>query len=128
MNQDWMQRHRLKFAWLLIALLLAVLALREGMAQWREVSQWRGLAEQAASLHGGPGLSLERLKQSAEARRVVLAEVDVQGKAWQLRGQVADERVLQGWLQSLHEEGATPLQWGLEQDGKALRFDLVVQP
>ena len=73
-------------------------------------------------------MSLERLKQSAEARRVVLAEVDVQGKAWQLRGQVADERVLQGWLQSLHEEGATPLQWGLEQDGKALRFDLVVQP
>ena len=128
MNQDWMQRHRLKFAWLLIALLLAVLALREGLAQWREVSQWRGLAEQAASLHGGPGLSLERLKQSAEARRVVLAEVDVQGKAWQLRGQVADERVLQGWLQSLYEEGVTPLQWGLEQDGKALRFDLVVQP
>lgn len=42
MNQDWMQRHRLKFAWLLIALLLAVLALREGLAQWREVSQWRG--------------------------------------------------------------------------------------
>ncbi|MGO3986131.1 type II secretion system protein GspM [Pseudomonas sp. SAS7] len=128
MNQDWMQRHRLKFAWLLIALLLTVLALREGLAQWREVSQWRGLAEQAASLNGGTGLSLERLKQSAEARQVVLAEVDVQGKAWQLRGQVADERVLQGWLQSLHEEGATPLQWGLEQDGKALRFDLVVQP
>lgn len=128
MNRDWMQRHRLKFAWLLIALLLAFLALREGLAQWRELSQWRGLAEQAASLHGGTGLSLERLKQSAEARRVVLAEVDVQGKAWQLRGQVADERVLQGWLQSLHEEGATPLQWGLAQDGKALRFDLVVQP
>ena len=128
MNQDWMQRHRLKFAWLLIALLLAVLALREGLAQWREVSQWRGLAEQAASLHGGSGLSLERLKQSAEARRVVLAEVDVQGKAWQLRGQVADERVLQGWLQSLHEEGVTPLQWGLELDGKGLRFDVRVQP
>lgn len=128
MSRDWMQRHRLKFAWLLITLLLTFLALREGLAQWREISQWRGLAEQAASLHGGPGLSLERLKQSAEARRVALAEVDAQGKAWQLRGQVADERVLQGWLQSLHEEGATPLQWGLEQDGNALRFDLVVQP
>lgn len=128
MSRDWMQRHRLKFAWLLITLLLTFLALREGLAQWREIGQWRGLAEQAASLHGGPGLSLERLKQSAEARRVALAEVDAQGKAWQLRGQVADERVLQGWLQSLHEEGATPLQWGLEQDGNALRFDLVVQP
>ncbi|GLO13827.1 hypothetical protein PPUJ20028_24080 [Pseudomonas putida] len=128
MNRDWMQRHRLTFAWLLITVLLTFLALREGLAQWRELSQWRGLAEQAASLHGGPGLGLERLKQSAEARRVVLAEVDAQGKAWQLRGLVADERVLQGWLQSLHAEGATPLQWGLEQDGKALRFDLVVQP
>lgn len=128
MNRYWMQRHRLKFAWLLITSLLAFLALREGLAQWRELSQWRGLAAQAASLQDGPGLSMERLKQSAEARQVVLAEVDTQGKTWQLRGQVADARMLQDWLQALHSEGAQPLQWGLEQDGKGLRFDLVVQP
>ncbi|PRN04130.1 type II secretion system protein GspM [Pseudomonas sp. LLC-1] len=128
MNRDWIQRHRLKLAWLLIAVLLAFLALRWGLAQWREVSQWRGLAEQAASLQGGPGLSMERLKQSAEARRVALAEVDEQGKTWHLRGQVADERSLQDWLQVLRTEGVQPLQWGLEQDGKVLHFDLVVQP
>ncbi|AVH37207.1 type II secretion system protein GspM [Pseudomonas monteilii] len=128
MNRDWMQRYRLTFAWLLIAVLLAFLALRGGLAQWRELSQWQGLAEQAASLQGGPGLSMERLKQSAEARRVALAEVDEQGKTWHLRGQVADERALQDWLQALRTEGAQPLQWGLEQDGKVLRFDLVVQP
>ncbi|MEN5036207.1 type II secretion system protein GspM [Pseudomonas sp. TWI929] len=128
MNRDWLLRHRLKFAWALIALLLAFLILRAGVAQWRELSQWRGLAEQAASLQGGPGLNLERLRQSAQARQIELAEVDAQAKAWQLRGQVADERVLQGWLQSLRAEGAQPLQWGLELDGKGLRFDLVVQP
>lgn len=128
MNRDWLQRHRLKFAWALIALLLAFLALRAGLAQWRELSQWRGLAEQAASLQRGPGLSLERLRQSAQARQIELAEVDAQGKAWQLHGQVADERLLQGWLQSLRAEGAQLLQWGLEQDGKGLRFNLVVQP
>ncbi|MDT3745385.1 type II secretion system protein GspM [Pseudomonas kurunegalensis] len=128
MNRDWMQRYRLTFAWLLIAVLLAFLALRGGLAQWRELSQWQGLAEQAASLQGGPGLSMERLKQSAEARRVALAEVDEQGKTWHLRGQVADERASQDWLQALRTEGAQPLQWGLEQDGKVLRFDLVVQP
>lgn len=128
MNRDWLQRHRLKLAWTLIALLLAFLALRAGVAQWRELSQWRGLAEQAASLQGGPGLTLERLRQSAQARQIELDEVDAQGKTWQLRGQVADERVLQGWLQSLRAEGAQLLQWGLEQDGKGLRFNLVVQP
>lgn len=128
MNRDWMQRHRLTFAWLLIAVLLAFLALRGGLAQWRELSQWQGLAEQAASLQGGPGLSMERLKQSAEARRVALAEVDEQGKTWHMRGQVADERALQDWLQALRTEGVQPLQWGLEQDGKVLRFDLVMQP
>jgi len=128
MNRDWVQRHRLKFAWALIALLLAFLALRAGLAQWRELSQWRGLAEQAASLQGGPGLNLERLRQSAQARQIELAEVDAQGKTWQLRGQVTDERVLQGWLQSLRAEGAQLLQWGLEQDGKGLRFNLVMQP
>ncbi|MCY1455718.1 type II secretion system protein M [compost metagenome] len=79
-------------------------------------------------MQGGAGLNLERLRQSAQARRIELAEVDAQGKTWQLRGQVADEWVLQGWLQSLRAEGAQPLQWGLEQDGKGLRFELVVQP
>jgi type II secretion system protein M (XcpZ-type) len=128
MNRDWMLRHRFKFAWALIALLLGFLAVREGVAHVRELNQWRGLAEQAASLHGGPGLSLERLRQSAQARRIDLAEVDVQGKTWQLRGQVADEQVLQAWLQSLRAEGAQPLQWGLEQQAKVLRFDLVLQP
>lgn len=128
MNRAWLQRHRLRLAWALIALLLAFLALRAGLAQWSELNQWRGLAGQAASLQGGPGLNLERLRQSAQARQIELAEVDAQGKAWQLRGQVADERVLQGWLQSLRAEGAQILQWGLEQDGKGLRFNLVMQP
>lgn len=128
MNRDWMQRHRLWFAWGLIGLLLAFLAVREGLAQWRALSQWRELAVQAASLQGGPVVSLERLRQSAQSRQIELADVDVQGESWQLRGQVADERVLQGWLQSLRAEGAQPLQWGLEQDAKGLRFELVVQP
>jgi type II secretion system protein M (XcpZ-type) len=128
MNRDWIQRHRFTFAWALIALLLAVLALRAGLAQWRELSQWRGLAEQAASLHGGPGLNLERLRQSAQARRIELAEVDAQGEAWQLRGQVGDELQLQGWLQSLRGEGVQLRQWGLERHSKGLRFELVVQP
>ncbi|WP_200626631.1 type II secretion system protein GspM [Pseudomonas sp. LAM2023] len=128
MNRDWIQRHRFTFAWALIALLLAVLALRAGLAQWRELSQWRGLAEQAASLHNGPGLNLERLRQSAQARRIELAEVDAQGEAWQLRGQVGDELQLQGWLQSLRGEGVQLRQWGLERHGKGLRFELVVQP
>ncbi|MDI9777927.1 type II secretion system protein GspM [Pseudomonas putida] len=128
MNRDWMQRHRLWSAWGLIGLLLAFLAVREGLAQWRELSQWRELAVQAASLQGGPVVSLERLRQSSQSRQIELADVDVQGESWQLRGQVADERVLQGWLQSLRAEGAQPLQWGLEQDAKGLRFELVMQP
>ncbi|WP_085673423.1 MULTISPECIES: type II secretion system protein GspM [unclassified Pseudomonas] len=128
MSREWMQRHRLWYAWGLIGLLLAFLAAREGLAQWRELSQWRELAVQAASLQGGPGVSLERLRQSVQARQIELADVEVQGNSWQLRGQVADERALQNWLQSLRAEGAQPLQWGLEQDAKGLRFELVVQP
>ena len=69
-----------------------------------------------------------RDRDSMDQERVALAEVDEQGKTWHLRGQVADERALQDWLQALRTEGAQPLQWGLEQDGKVLRFDLVVQP
>lgn len=128
MTRAWFQRHRLLLAWCLIGFLLALLALRQGVSQWRELSQWHGLAVQAAAFPSGPGVSLERLRQSAQARRVEVAEVEVQGKVWQLRGQVADEQVLQRWLQALRAEGAQPLQWGLEQDGNGLRFDLVLQP
>lgn len=123
-----MRCHRLWFGWGLIGLLLGFLAVRESLAQWRELSQWRELAVQAASLQGGPGVSLERLRQSAQARRIELAGVDVQGKNWQLQGQVADERILQGWLHSLRAEGAQPLRWGLEQGAEGLRFELVLQP
>lgn len=73
-------------------------------------------------------MNLERIRQSAQARQIELAEVDAQGKVWQLHGQVADERLLQGWLQALRAEGAQPLQWGLERHDKGLRFDLVMQP
>jgi len=68
------------------------------------------------------------LRQSAHARQIELADVDAQGNAWQLRGEVADEQALQGWLQSLRAEGVQTLQWGLEQHGKGLQFDVVVQP
>jgi len=128
MSRDWIQRYRLPLAWCLIGALLAFVALREGLSQWRELRQWRVLAEQAAALQGTSGVSLERLRQSAQARRIELAEVEAQGNNWQLRGQVADERVLQGWMQALRAEGAQLLQWGLEQDAKGLRFDLVVRP
>ncbi|MFJ2981425.1 MULTISPECIES: type II secretion system protein GspM [unclassified Pseudomonas] len=128
MTQAWIQRHRLLLAGCLIGALLAFLAMREGLSLWRELSQWRGLAEQASALHSGPAVSLERLRQSAQARRIELVEVEAQGKHWQLRGQVADERVLQGWMQALQAEGAQPLQWALERDAKGLHFDLVVQP
>lgn len=128
MNRAWIQRHRLWLAWVLIGCLLAVLAVREGQAQWRELSQWRELAAQAASLKSGPSVSLDRLRQSALARQIELVEVDVHSDRWRLRGLIADERLLQAWLQSLRAEGVQPLQWGLEQDAKGLRFDVVLQP
>lgn len=121
-------RYRRPLAWALIGLLLTLLGLREGLAQWRVMSQWQALAETAASLPNGPPISLERLRQSAEAREVRLIEVDAQGSAWQLRGQVASERTLQQWLLALQREGVRPLQWALEHDAAGLRFDVQVQP
>ncbi|WP_338001333.1 hypothetical protein [Pseudomonas brassicae] len=43
-----------------------------------------------------------------------------------MQGRVADERVLQDWLQALQRDGARPLQWGLEQAEGGLNFDLVL--
>ncbi|WP_411383888.1 type II secretion system protein GspM [Pseudomonas sp. L7] len=128
MIRVFLQRQRMRLAWGLIALLLIVILVREASARWAEMSQWRGLAEAAISLEGGPVLSLERLRQSAQARHIELTEVEPQEQGWQVRGSVADEQALLGWLQALQIDGAQPLQWGMEQEGKRLRFDLRVRP
>ncbi|MPT00421.1 MAG: type II secretion system protein GspM [Pseudomonas sp.] len=128
MNLYGLQRKRGVLAGCLIGLLVAVLVTREGLSLWRELGQWRELAQTAGRLPGGPALSLERLHQSALVARVDISQVEPQGERWQVRGQVADAQHLQGWLQTLQAEGVQPLQWGLEQDAGRLRFDLLVQP
>ncbi|MDH0650188.1 type II secretion system protein GspM [Pseudomonas sp. GD03858] len=122
------RRHRLWLAWGLVGVLLAFLALREGLGLWREWAQWRGLAESVAGLREGPPLSLERLRQSAQARHIDIVEVQPDGASWQVRGKVIEPQALQGWLQALREDGAQPLQWGLVREGDGLRFDVQVLP
>lgn len=122
------RRHRLILAWVLIGGLLATLLGREGFARWQALGQWHALAQSAVQLQGGPNLSLERLRQSAQARQVEVAEVEPLEDGWQVRGKVADERTLQAWLQTLQHEGGRPLQWALEQEAKGLRFELRVEP
>lgn len=121
-------RLRMRLALGLIALLLVVILVREVNARWAQMSQWRGLAEAAVSLERGTGLSLERLRQSAQARHIELTEVELQDDDWHVRGAVADEQALLAWLQALQAEGVQPLQWGMEQAGKQLRFDLQFRP
>lgn len=121
-------RLRMRLALGLIALLLVVILVREVNARWAQMSQWRGLAEAAVSLERGTGLSLERLRQSAQARHIELTEVELQDDDWYVRGAVADEQALLAWLQALQAEGVQPLQWGMQQAGKQLRFDLQFRP
>lgn len=121
-------RLRMRLALGLIALLLVVILVRDVNARWAQMSQWRGLAEAAVSLERGTGLSLERLRQSAQARHIELTEVELQDDDWHVRGAVADEQALLAWLQALQAEGVQPLQWGMEHAGKQLRFDLQFRP
>lgn len=128
MTQAFYQRYRLPLACGVIALLLAFLIVREGLGQWRELGQWQSLAASAASLQPRTPINLERLRQSAEARQIHLADVEPGESGWQVHGQVNSEQALQQWLLALQAEGALPLQWGVEQDVSGLRFDVLVRP
>ncbi|MCG8293959.1 type II secretion system protein GspM [Pseudomonas entomophila] len=128
MSREWLQRRRMLLAWLLVALLACFLVFREGLGYWRELAQWRALAESVVGMRTGPTLSLERLRQSAQARRVELLEVQAQDDVWQVRGKVGDAQALQDWLQALRTEGARLAQWGVSREGDGLRFDVQVQP
>ncbi|MBJ9976804.1 type II secretion system protein GspM [Pseudomonas sp. S75] len=122
------RRQRLAAAWLLIGVLLSVLVGRELMAHWTQMRQWQGLAESAVRLQSSSPLGLEALRQSAQARGIALSQVTPQDGQWQVRGHVVDPQPLLLWLQALQVEGAVPLQWGLEQEGRRLRFDLWLRP
>lgn len=128
MNREWLQQRRLLLAWGIVALLVVLLALREGIAYWREQAQWRALAESLTAQVQQPALTLEGLHQSAQARHIELAEVQPEDEGWLARGKVADAQVLQGWLQALRDDDAQPLQWGLERDSEELRFTVRLRP
>ncbi|MCO7519493.1 MULTISPECIES: type II secretion system protein GspM [unclassified Pseudomonas] len=128
MNRQWLRRQRLPLAWGVVALLLVVLALREGLGYWRDVQQWRVVAESVAGLREPQALSLERLRQSAQARGIGLDEIQAEGERWQVRGKVTQAQALQAWLQALREEGAQPLQWALAREADGLRFAVQVRP
>ncbi|WP_338001334.1 hypothetical protein [Pseudomonas brassicae] len=55
MNVDRQRRWLMPAAWGTVALLVLSLALREGLAQWREHMQWQALAASAAQLQAGGG-------------------------------------------------------------------------
>lgn len=128
MNRQWLRRQRLPLAWGVVALLLVALALREGLGYWRDVQQWRVLAESVAGLREPQAPSLERLRQSAQARGIGLDEIQAEGERWQVRGKVTQAQALQAWLQALREEGAQPLQWALAREADGLRFAVQVRP
>lgn len=128
MSRDWMRQHRLSLAWGVVTLLLVLLALREGVALWQEQRQWQALAESLAAQPRQPALTLEALHQSAMALHIELADVQSEEQGWLLRGKVVDAHALQGWLQTLRDDGALPLQWGLERDTEGLRFTVRLRP
>lgn len=128
MSREWMRHHRLPLAWCVVVLLLVLLALREGVAFWQEQRQWQALAESLAAQPRQPALTLEALHRSAQARHIELVEVQSEDEGWLLRGKVADAQALQGWLQALRDDGAQPLQWGLERDTEGLRFTVRLRP
>lgn len=128
MNLNLERRWLMPLAWATIVTLLLVLALREGVGRWQTLTQWQALAVSAASLQAGARIDAEQLQQSAQARRIVIDDLQPQEGGWQVRGQLPSEQVFQEWLQQLQRDGGRPLRWGLEQTEGGLRFDVTVQP
>lgn len=121
-------RRRLRLlAGLAIAVLLGLLAWREGQQRWQAFAQWQALAQSAQALGADSALTADDLQQAARARGIRLESLEPGSEAWLLRGQLKDAQVLQDWLLHLQRDGAQPLRWGLQRDESALQFELVLQ-
>lgn len=111
----------------IIVVLLALLAWREGQQRWQAFGQWQALAGSSLALGAGRTLSADDLQQAAKARDIRIDALEPDTDQWLLRGQLKDERVLQDWLQQLQREGAQLLRWSLRREESALHFELALQ-
>jgi len=111
----------------IIAVLLALLAWREGQQRSQAFGQWRTLAQSALALRAERRLTADDLQQAAKAREISIETLEPGSEEWLVRGQLKDERVLQDWLLQLEREGARPLRWGLRRGESALHFELALQ-
>lgn len=109
------------------AVLLVLLAWREGQQRWQVFGQWQALAQSALALRAEKNLTADYLQQAAKTRQISIDSLDPSSEEWLVRGQLKDERVLQDWLLQLQREGAQPLRWGLQRGKSALHFELVLQ-
>lgn len=111
----------------IIVVLLALLAWREGQQRWQAFGQWQALAGSSLALGAGRTLSADDLQQAAKARDIRIDALEPDTEQWLLRGQLKDERVLQDWLLQLQREGAQLLRWSLRREESALHFELALQ-
>lgn len=111
----------------IIAVLLGLLAWREGQQRWQTFGQWQALAQSAQALRAARTLTVDDLQRAAKAREISIETLEPGSEEWLVRGRLKDERVLQDWLQQLEREGARPLRWGLRRDDSALHFELALQ-
>ena len=111
----------------IIAVLLALLAWREGQQRWQAFGQWQALAGASLALGADSTLSAEDLQQAAKARDIRIDTLEPDSAHWLVRGRLKDERVLQDWLLQLEREGAQLLRWSLRREESALHFELALQ-
>lgn len=112
---------------LVIAVLLALLAWRDGQQRWQAFGQWQALAQSAQALRADRALTADDLQQAARAHGIPLETLEPGSEEWLLRGRLKDAGQLQDWLLQLQRDGAQPLRWGLQRDESALQFELVLQ-
>lgn len=111
----------------IIAVLLALLAWREGQQRWQAFGQWQALAGSSLALGADRTLSADDLQQAAKARDISIEALEPDAGQWLVRGRLQDERVLQAWLLQLEREGAQLLRWSLRREESALHFELALQ-
>lgn len=111
----------------IIAVLLALLAWREGQQRWQAFGQWQALAGSSLALGADRTLSADDLQQAAKARDISIEALEPDTEQWLVRGRLQDERVLQAWLLQLEREGAQLLRWSLRREESALHFELALQ-
>ncbi len=122
------ERKRLMLGGVLALCLSGWLLAESAVSAFRHQQGWEELYQLSNQLISSAELSADQIQAMAQARTLVLSEVNALDQGWHLVGRGSSPAAVQSLLEALASLGWYSHRWSLELQDNQFAFELEVQP